>query len=68
MEDMLTALDDLAAEFNTLAEIEVPRQFSAIENLADEAGGNMSPAASLDPGAHAGGENQENVDRADAAQ
>ena len=36
-----------AAESNTLAEIEVPRQFSALENLADEAGDNMSQAASL---------------------
>lgn len=50
MEDMLTALDDLAAEFNTLAEIEVPRQFSAIENLADEAGDNMVPGGKPVPG------------------
>ena len=61
MEDMLTALDDLAAEFNTLAEIEVPRQFSAIENLADEAGDNMSQAASLYREAYGGEEYNENV-------
>ena len=61
MEDMLTALYYLAAEFNTLAEIEVPRQFSAIENLADEAGDNMSQAASLYREAYGGEEYNENV-------
>ena len=61
VEDMLSALDELAAEFNLLAEIEVPRQFSAVENLADEAGENMTQAANLYREAYGEEEYNENV-------
>ena len=60
VEDMLAAMDDLAAKFTLLAEIDVPRQFSAVEDLADEAGEYMAEAASLYREAY-GGEYNENV-------
>lgn len=61
VEDMLAAMDDLAAQFTTLADIEVPRQFSAVEDLADEAGEYMAEAASLYREAYADEEYNENV-------
>ena len=61
VEDMLAAMDDLAAQFTVLADIEVPRQFSAVEDLADEAGENMTEAARLYREAYADEEYNENV-------
>ena len=55
------AMDDLAAQFTVLADIEVPRQFSAVEDLADEAGENMTEAARLYREAYADEEYNENV-------
>ena len=46
-EDLLTSLDTIELEFTTLADMEVPEQFSAIESLADEAGAYMSEAVTL---------------------
>ncbi|MDD3660913.1 MAG: hypothetical protein PHT89_09355 [Lachnospiraceae bacterium] len=46
-EDLLNSLDTIEAEFTTLADMEVPEQFSAIESLADEAGAYMTEAVSL---------------------
>lgn len=61
VEDMLNAMDGLAASFQTLADISVPRQFHAIESLADEAGSYMTEAASLYREAYADGNYYENV-------
>ncbi len=46
-EDLLLSLDTIELEFTTLADMEVPKQFSAVESLADEAGSYMSEAVSL---------------------
>ncbi len=66
VEDLLAAMDQLAASFETLSEIPVPRQFSAMEDLADEASSYMTEAASLYREAYADGQYAENV--AEAAQ
>ena len=44
LEELFTCLDDLDSLFLTMAEIEVPEEFSNIEKLADEASENMSLA------------------------
>ncbi|MBQ7943217.1 MAG: hypothetical protein IJ326_04040 [Lachnospiraceae bacterium] len=44
--DLLTMLDNLDKEFQTLAELSVPEQYLSIEPLADEASENMSIAVS----------------------
>lgn len=61
VEDLLMAMDQLAASFETLAGIPVPRQFSTLENLADEASSYMTEAASLYREAYADGQYAENV-------
>lgn len=66
VEDMLTALDGLAVSFQTLADIEVPNEFSANESLADEAASYMAEAAELYREAYADGTYYSNV--AEAAQ
>lgn len=54
--EFLSGLDDLDALFLTLAEMEVPKEFSGIEELADEASENMSQAVALYHNAYEGGE------------
>lgn len=44
---LLGYLDALEAEFNSLAELEVPKEFISVETLADEAAENMTQAVSL---------------------
>lgn len=61
VEDMLSAMDRLAVSFQTLAEINVPKQFASIESLADEAGSYMSEAASLYREAYSDGGYNENI-------
>ena len=61
VEDLLMAMDQLAASFEALAGIPVPRQFSALESLADEASSYMTEAASLYREADADGQYAENV-------
>ena len=61
VEDMLSAMDNLAVSFQTLAEINVPKQFSSIESLADEAGSYMSEAANLYREAYSDGSYNENI-------
>lgn len=46
-EELLSYLDQLAAEFTWMAELAVPEQFSAVESLADEADENMRQAVLL---------------------
>lgn len=65
VEDMLAAMDQLAASFTALGEIPVPKEFSAVESLADEAASYMSEAAVLYRQAYADGAYASNV--ADAA-
>lgn len=45
--DLLAALDTLNEKFTYLANMNVPKQFSSIESLADEAGSYMSEAVSM---------------------
>lgn len=45
--ELLGYLDALEAEFNSLAELEVPEEFISVESLADEAAENMTQAVSL---------------------
>lgn len=47
VEDLLTKLDKIDAEFTAMAELEVPEQFSAVESLADEAAAYMTEAVAL---------------------
>lgn len=47
IQDLLENLDDLNTNFNALAEMEVPSEFSSVETLADEAGTYMNQAVSL---------------------
>ena len=42
--DLFECLDELDSQFATMAAIEVPDEFSSLENLADEASENMSLA------------------------
>ena len=42
--DLFECLDELDQQFATMAAIEVPDEFSSLENLADEASENMSLA------------------------
>lgn len=44
LDDLFECLDDLDAQFATMAAIEVPDEFSSLESLADEASENMSLA------------------------
>lgn len=44
LDDLFECLDELDAQFATMAAIEVPDEFSSLENLADEASENMSLA------------------------
>ena len=46
-DELLSYLDQLAAEFTWMAELAVPEQFSAVESLADEADENMRQAVLL---------------------
>lgn len=46
-EELLAGLDTLNEKFTYLAEMEVPKQFSSIESLADEAGSYMSDAVTM---------------------
>lgn len=66
VEEMLEALNDLTTTFQNLAAIEVPREFSANESLADEAADYMAEAARLYHEAYADGTYQEYA--AEAAQ
>lgn len=61
VEDMLSAMDNLAVSFQTLADINVPKEFSAVESLADEAGSYMTEAAALYRQAYSDGAYDENV-------
>ncbi|MDD2973139.1 MAG: hypothetical protein PHE02_13530 [Lachnospiraceae bacterium] len=45
--ELLDNLDQLNAEFTSLAEMEVPSEFSSVETLADEAGEYMNEAVSM---------------------
>ena len=45
--DFLTYMDALDAEFSRFAALEVPKQFSSVESLADDAGMYMTEAVSL---------------------
>lgn len=45
--ELLGCLDTLEAEFNRLAEAEVPDDFSSVESLANEAAENMTQAVAL---------------------
>lgn len=47
VDDFLSGLDDLDALFVSLAEMEVPKEFSGAADLADEASENMSQAVAL---------------------
>lgn len=47
VENLLTKLDKIDAEFTAMAELEVPEQFSAVESLADEAAAYMTEAVDL---------------------
>lgn len=47
VEDFLTYADELEEAFTWFAELEVPKQFSSVESLADDAGVYMSEAVSL---------------------
>lgn len=66
VEDMLAAMDELAVTFQELSDMEVPDEFSSIEDLADDAGSYMKEAASLYHEAYADGTYAANV--AEAAQ
>ncbi len=44
LDELFACLDDLDNEFKAMAQIEVPDEFSSIENLADEASENMTLA------------------------
>ncbi len=44
LDDLFECLDALDSQFATMAAIEVPDEFSSLENLADEASENMSLA------------------------
>lgn len=44
LDELFDCLDDLNNEFKLMAAIEVPKEFSSIESLADEASENMSLA------------------------
>lgn len=46
VDELLSLLDGLDAEFQELAELSVPEQYQSIEKLADEASENMSNAVS----------------------
>lgn len=45
--ELLGYLDSLKAEFDNLAELEVPEEFISVESLADEAAENMTQAVEL---------------------
>ncbi len=45
--EILSYLDSLETEFNSLAELEVPEEFISVESLADEAAENMTQAVAL---------------------
>lgn len=45
--ELLECLEEMDAEFTALAEMEVPKEFAAVESLADEAGSYMTEAVSL---------------------
>ena len=45
--EVLACLDELQAQFLVLAEMEVPKEFASIENLADEASEYMTEAVRL---------------------
>lgn len=44
LDELFACLDDLDAEFKSMAQIDVPDEFSSIESLADEASENMTLA------------------------
>ena len=44
LDELFVCLNDLDTEFKTMAQIEVPTEFSSIESLADEASENMTLA------------------------
>lgn len=44
LDDLFECLDELDSQFTTMAAIDVPDEFSSLENLADEASENMSLA------------------------
>lgn len=46
VDNLLENLDILDAQFSEMADLEVPEEFAAIDNLADEASENMSMAVS----------------------
>ncbi len=45
VDEMLSQLDTISSQFEELAAIEVPKQFSSVEDLADEASDYMNQAA-----------------------
>lgn len=47
VDQLLTYLDQLQAEFTWMAELTVPERFSAVDSLADEADENMQQAVAL---------------------
>lgn len=53
-DQILAYLDGLQSEITWMAELEVPRQFSAVESLADEADENMKEAVALFHSAYEG--------------
>lgn len=55
VEDLLALLDDIKAEFTALGEMSVPKQFSSIESLADDAASYMDEANRLYHDAYADG-------------
>ena len=61
VDEMLAAMDQLAASFQSLADINVPKQFTTVENLADEAGSYMTEAASLYHQAYGDGNYHEDI-------
>ena len=61
---LLEYLDALDAEVAWMAELEVPEQFSVVDNLADEASENMSQAVSYFHMAYEGEEFSSNYEEA----
>ncbi|MCM1253054.1 MAG: hypothetical protein NC321_09550 [Clostridium sp.] len=61
---MLEYLDALDAEVAWMAQLEVPEQFSAVDNLADEASENMTQAVLFYHMAYENGEYDANVEEA----
>lgn len=47
VDEVLSCLEEMEAQFLVLAEMEVPKEFASVESLADEASEYMSEAVSL---------------------